>query len=346
LFLGYGMSLHAVDQARSIISALEPPFTIDDLPLDVHASIGIAVAPENARNAEDLLRRADMAMRAAKRSATGYSAYTSAIDQYEPHRLTLMGELSSAIDHDELALFYQPKVSFKTNQIVGVEALLRWQHPERGMIAPDQFIPLAEKTGAIQRLTEWVVKNAVRQAAVWRRAGYRFSVSLNLSVRNLLEPSFPNHVLAMLNGDGAHADAITMEITESALMADPAKARNVLMFLSRHGFRFSIDDFGTGYSSLAYLKHLPVSEIKIDKLFVSRLMSDADTATIVRSTIELGHNLALSVTAEGVEDQETWNMLGALGCDEAQGYFMSKPLPADQLERWLRYSKWGMKPDL
>jgi diguanylate cyclase (GGDEF)-like protein len=344
LFLGDGVSLDTVDHARSIINALEPPFTIDDLPLDVHASIGIALAPENARNAEDLLRRADMAMRAAKRSATGYSAYTSAIDQYEPHRLTLMGELSSAIDHDELALFYQPKVSFKTNQIVGVEALLRWQHPERGMITPDQFIPLAEKTGAIQRLTEWVVKNAVRQAAAWRRAGYRFSVSLNLSVRNLLEPSFPNHVLAILNGDGDHADAITMEITESALMADPAKARNVLMFLSRHGFRFSIDDFGTGYSSLAYLKHLPVSEIKIDKLFVSRLMSDADTAAIVRSTIELGHNLALSVTAEGVEDQETWNILGALGCDEAQGYFMSKPLPADQLERWLRYSKWGVKP--
>ena len=335
-----------LDHARSIISALEPPFTIDDLPLDVHASIGIALAPENARNAEDLLRRADMAMRVAKRSATGCSTYTSAIDQYEPHRLTLMGELSSAIDHDELALFYQPKVSFKTNQIVGVEALLRWQHPERGMIAPDQFIPLAEKTGAIQRLTQWVVKNAVRQAAVWRRAGYRFSVSLNLSVRNLLEPSFPNHVLSILNGDGDHADAITMEITESALMADPAKARNVLMFLSRHGFRFSIDDFGTGYSSLAYLKHLPVSEIKIDKLFVSRVMSDADTATIVRSTIELGHNLALSVTAEGVEDQETWNILGALGCDEAQGYFMSKPLPADQLERWLRSSKWGMKPDV
>jgi diguanylate cyclase (GGDEF)-like protein len=346
LFVDDDLSRQALDHARSIINALDPPFMIDDLPLDVHASIGIALAPENARNAEDLLRRADMAMRAAKRSATGYSAYTSAIDQYVPHRLTLMGELSSAFERDELSLFYQPKVSFKTKKIVGVEALLRWQHPERGMIAPDQFIPLAEKTGAIQRLTEWVLKSAVRQATTWRGAGYRISVSLNLSVRNLLEPSFPNHVLAILNGDGDYADAITMEITESALMADPAKARNVLMFLSRHGFRFSIDDFGTGYSSLAYLKHLPVSEIKIDKLFVSRLMSDADTATIVRSTIELGHNLALSVTAEGVEDQETWNMLGALGCDEAQGYFMSKPLPADQLERWMQYSKWGMKPDL
>jgi diguanylate cyclase (GGDEF)-like protein len=344
LFVGSDLAQQALDQASSIINTLAPPFAIDNLPLDVHASIGIALAPENADNAEDLLRRADMAMRAAKRSATGYSLYTAAIDQYDPHRLALMGELSFAIDHDELSLFYQPKVSFRTNQIVGVEALLRWQHPQRGMIPPDSFIPLAEKTGAIQRLTQWVLKSAIRQAGIWRRAGYRFTVSLNLSVRNLLEPAFPSQVLSILNGDGAHAEMITMEITESALMADPAKARNVLMFLNQHGFRFSIDDFGTGYSSLAYLKHLPVNEIKIDKLFVSKLMTDSDNTTIVRSTIDLGHNLALSVTAEGVEDQETWNRLSAFGCDEAQGYFMSKPLPADQLERWLQDSKWGIKP--
>ncbi len=257
-----------------------------------------------------------------------------------------MGELSHAIDYNELALFYQPKVSFKTNRIVGVEALLRWNHPRRGMIAPDQFIPLAEKTGAIQRLSQWVIKSAVRQSIIWRRAGYPFNVSLNLSVRNLLEPTFPSRVLAILDNEGASAEGITMEITESALMADPAKARNVLIFLSQHGFRFSIDDFGTGYSSLAYLKHLPVREIKIDKIFVSKLITDADNTTIVRSTIDLGHNLALSVTAEGIEDQETWNMLGALGCDEAQGYFMSKPLPVEQLDRWLRDSQWGLQPTL
>jgi diguanylate cyclase (GGDEF)-like protein len=344
LFVGRDLSQRVSEYARFIIDALEAPFAIDNLPLDVHASIGIALAPEHAGNAEDLLRRADMAMRAAKRATSGYSIYTAAIDQYDPHRLALMGELSFAIDHDELSLFYQPKVSFRTNQIVGVEALLRWQHPQRGMIPPDKFIPLAEKTGAIQRLTQWVLKNAIRQAGIWRRAGYRFNVSLNLSVRNLLEPAFPSQVLSILNGDGANADMITMEITESALMADPGKARNVLLFLHQHGFRFSIDDFGTGYSSLAYLKHLPVSEIKIDKLFVSKLMTDADDTTIVRSTIDLGHNLSLSVTAEGVEDQETWNRLSAFGCDEAQGYFMSKPLPADQLERWLQDSKWGIKP--
>jgi EAL domain-containing protein (putative c-di-GMP-specific phosphodiesterase class I) len=164
-------------------------------------------------------------------------------------------------------------------------------------------------------------------------------------VRNLLEPAFPNRVLAILESESAAADGITMEITESALMADPAKARKALMFLSQHGVRFSIDDFGTGYSSLAYLKHLPVSEIKIDKLFVSKLMTDADDTTIVRSTIELGHNLGLSVTAEGVEDQEIWERLGALGCDEAQGYYLSRPLPIDQLDRWLRESKWGLNSE-
>jgi diguanylate cyclase (GGDEF)-like protein len=344
IFLGNGIAHEASERARAILNALDAPFMIDGLALDVHASIGMAQAPDDARDAEDLLRRADMAMRAAKRSAAGFVPYTAAIDQYEPHRLTLMGELSSAIEHDELSLFYQPKVSFKTNRIVGVEALLRWQHPERGLIPPDQFIPLAEKTGAIQRLTHWVLKNAIRQSTLWRRAGYQLNVSLNLSVRNLLEPAFPQRVLAMLNSDGASAECITMEITESALMADPAKARNVLIFLSRHGIRFSIDDFGTGYSSLAYLKHLPVREIKIDKLFVSRLMTDADNTTIVRSTIDLGHNLGLLVTAEGVEDQETWNTLGALGCDEAQGYFMGRPLPVAQFEKWLQESKWGIKP--
>ena len=344
LFVSNGVSYDGPACARSILHALEAPFIIDSLPLDIHASIGMARAPEDARNAEDLLRRADMAMRSAKRSAVGFVAYAAAIDQYEPHRLTLMGELSHAIDHDELSLFYQPKVSFKTNRIVGVEALLRWKHPRHGMIAPDQFIPLAEKTGAIQRLTQWVIKSATRQSINWRRSGYSFNVSLNLSVRNLLEPTFPSRVLAILDHEGASAEGITMEITESALMADPVKARSALIFLSEHGIRFSIDDFGTGYSSLAYLKHLPVSEIKIDKLFVSKLITDPDNSIIVRSTIDLGHNLGLSVTAEGVEDQETWNALGALGCDEAQGYFMSKPLPIDQLDRWLRESSWGLKP--
>jgi diguanylate cyclase (GGDEF)-like protein len=346
LLSGNGIAIQAPAAARAILGALEVPFTIDNLPLDVHASIGVALAPEHATNPEDLLRRSDMAMRAAKHSASGYSLYTTAIDKYDPQRLTLMGELTYAIDHDELSLFYQPKISFKTNRIVGVEALLRWRHPQRGMIAPDQFIPLAEKTGAIQRLTQWVLTKAIRQSAVWSRSGIPLKVSLNLSVRNLLEPAFPNRVISIVENEGAGADGITMEITESALMADPATARKVLIFLSGRGLHFSIDDFGTGYSSLAYLKHLPVSEIKIDKLFVSKLNTDADDNTIVRSTIELGHNLGLSVTGEGVEDEQTWARLASLGCDEAQGYYMSRPLPVDELDRWLVESRWGVQPVL
>ncbi len=343
---GNGVAQQVPETARLIFAALEAPFTIDHLPLEVNASIGVALAPEHATNAEDLLRRSDMAMRAAKRSVSGYSIYTTAIDKYDPQRLTLMGELSYAIDHDELALFYQPKISFKSNRIVGVEALLRWYHPQRGMVAPDEFIPLAEKTGAIQRLTQWVFTKAIRQAALWRRAGIPLKVSLNLSVRNLLEPTFPNRMMSIIESEGAGVDGITMEITESALMADPATARKVLIVLSERGLHFSIDDFGTGYSSLAYLKHLPVGEIKIDKLFVAKLNTDADDSAIVRSTIELGHNLGLSVTAEGVEDEQTWARLAELGCDEAQGYYMSRPLPLDQLERWLIESQWGVQPAL
>ncbi|MGE5219979.1 MAG: EAL domain-containing protein [Chloroflexota bacterium] len=346
LLSGHGAVQKAPETARSIIAALESPFTIDGLTLDVHASIGVALAPEHATGPEDLLRRSDMAMRAAKHSASGYSLYTTAIDKYDPQRLTLMGELSYAIDHDELSLFYQPKISFRTNRIVGVEALLRWRHPQRGMIPPDQFITLAEKTGAIHRLTQWVLTKAIRQAAIWRRAGIPLKVSFNLSVRNLLEPAFPNRVISILEKEGAGPDGITMEITESALMADPATARKVLIFLSERGLNFSIDDFGTGYSSLAYLKHLPVNEMKIDKLFVAKLNTDADDNTIVRSTIDLGHNLGLSVTAEGVEDEEIWGRLAALGCDEAQGYYMSRPLPVDQFDRWLVESKWGVQPTL
>jgi diguanylate cyclase (GGDEF)-like protein len=346
LLSGNGVARRAPEIARSIIGALEAPFAIDQFSLDVHASIGVALAPEHATNADTLLRRSDMAMRAAKRAASGYTVYTTAIDKYDPQRLTLMGELTYAIDHDELSLFYQPKISFRTKRVVGVEALLRWRHPQRGMIAPDQFIPLAEKTGAIQRLTQWVLTKAIRQSAIWQRLGIPLKVSLNLSVRNLLDPAFPNRVISIIETVGVGPEGIIMEITESTLMADPATARKVLIFLSDRGLHFSIDDFGTGYSSLAYLKHLPVSEIKIDKVFVSKLNTDADDNTIVRSTIDLGHNLGLSVTAEGVEDEQTWDRLTLLGCDEAQGYYMSRPLPLDQLERWLIESQWGVQPVL
>ncbi len=336
-----GVAQSSTEIARAIRAALKAPFLIDGLPLDVHASIGIALAPLHAADAENLLRRADMAMRAAKRSSAGYMLYGAAIDLYDPQRLTLMGELRHAIEHDELSLHYQPKVSIRTGRTVGVEALLRWRHAERGMIMPDQFIPLAEKTGAIQHLTEWVVQHAVDQAAAWRREGIDVSMSLNLSARNLLEPAFPERIMAIVNQAQIAPGGLVMEITESALMADPAKAREVLLALSRQAIRFAIDDFGTGYSSFAYLKHLPVSEIKIDKLFIFNLIKDPDSASIVRAIIDLGKNLGISVVAEGVEDQAAWDELAALGCDQAQGYFLSRPQPAEEMTRWLRESKWA-----
>ena len=327
--------------ARDIQGALKAPFVIGGLPLDVHASIGIAIGPMHASDAENLLRRADMAMRAAKRSSAGYMVYSRAVDFYDPQRLTLMGELRHAIEHDELSLYYQPKVSIRTGRTVGVEALLRWHHPERGMVMPDQFIPLAEKTGAIQQLTEWVLQHAVSQAVAWRRAGIDIAMSLNLSARNLFEPTFPERIMAIINKTEIAQGSLVMEITESALMADPARAREVVLALSQQAIRFSIDDFGTGYSSFAYLKHLPVSEIKIDKLFVFSLIKDPDSASIVRAIIDLGKNLGISVVAEGVEDQQVWDELAVLGCDQAQGYFLSRPQPSHEMELWLRESKWA-----
>jgi len=332
--------------AREIRDALKAPFVIGRLPLDVHVSIGIAIAPMHATDAENLLRRADMAMRAAKRSTAGYMLYGPAIDLYDPQRLTLMGELRYAIEHDELSLFYQPKVNIRTGRAVGVEALVRWRHPERGMVMPDQFIPLAEKTGAIQHLTEWVLQHAVSQTAAWRRAGIDIAMSVNLSARNLLEPAFPERIMAIVNKTEIPPGKLVMEITESALMADPAKAREVLQALSQQAIRFSIDDFGTGYSSFAYLKHLPVSEIKIDKLFVFSLIKDPDSASIVRAIIDLGKNLGMSVVAEGVEDQHVWDELAALGCDQAQGYFLSRPQPSSEMELWLRESKWAAASEI
>jgi diguanylate cyclase (GGDEF)-like protein len=333
----------ATEAARRILSDIESPFVIGGFPLAVHASIGLALYPDNGAEAEVLMRRADMAMRSAKRSGNRFAAYAAELDQYDPGRLTMMAELREAIDNNHLALHYQPKVSLRASRIVGVEALVRWQHPRRGAVRPDQFIPLAEKTGLIQLLTQWVLHAVLDQARAWKRKGWDLSVSMNLSARNVQDPYFPAQAASLLRENGLGPRGLTMEITESALLEDPAKASKVLTDLSRSGVQFSIDDFGTGYSSLAYLKHLPVSEIKIDRCFVNDLMANADNATIVRSTIELGHNLGLSVVAEGVEDRQTWQGLAALGCDDAQGFYMCRPLPAEALEKWIEESEWGLR---
>jgi EAL domain-containing protein (putative c-di-GMP-specific phosphodiesterase class I) len=281
-------------------------------------------------------------MHVSKKTGASYIVYDPARDKHSPQRLGLMGELHFAIEHNELILFYQPKISLKTRHIVGVEALVRWKHPNRGMIPPDQFILPAEKTGLIHPLTRWVIASGMRQCKAWREAGIGLTVSVNLSARNLLDPKLPAQVAEQLESAGVNSDWMRFEITESAIMADPVHALDVLMKLHGMGIHFSIDDFGVGYSSLEYLQKLPVDTIKIDKSFIVNMIRNPNNTVIVRSTIDLAHNLGLRAVAEGVENKDLWDRLEALGCDIAQGYYMCKPMPADDLMRWLQESPWGL----
>ena len=322
--------------ASKILAALDIPFTLEGQSLDVGVSIGIALAPAHGNDAATLLRRADVAMYIAKRGHLGAAVYDPAQDGNSPLRLGLMGELRSAIAEDALLLHYQPKIDHITGRVNGVEALLRWSHPVHGLIAPDQFIPLAEQTGLIAPLTWWVLETALAQCRAWARDGLVLGVAVNLSARTLHDLALPALIAGMLEKHGVPAGLLTLEVTESALMADPTRARNVLTQLAAQGICLAIDDFGTGYSSLAYLKRLPVHQLKIDRSFIQHLVEGGADAAIVASTIGLGHHLGLRVVAEGVETSEAWHLLAASGCDVSQGYHLSRPVTATELERWLR----------
>ncbi len=328
---------------QKILKALEEPFLIENLPIAVEASIGITLYPDHGADAETLFQRADVAMYAAKRTGSGYAVYVAELDRHSPRRLALMGELRQAIEQNQLLLHYQPKISLMTGHVVGVEALVRWQHPEYGFIPPDQFIGPAEQTGLIGPLTQWVLNTALNQHRAWYQAGKKLTVSINLSARNLHDSRLPDQLAELMRVCGGSPEQLELEITESAIMADPTRAMEILLNLHKMGIRFSIDDFGTGYSSLAYLKKMPVDTIKIDKSFVINMANDANDAVIVRSTIELGHNMGIKVVAEGVENKEAYQRLAELGCDAAQGYYMGRPLPAAELSRWLDESPWGIK---
>jgi len=332
----------ATHVAIRIMNVLEHAFVVEGHTVNVGASIGIALFPDHGEDADTLMRRADIAMYAAKRANGGFAFYQSEHDYHTPDRLLLVGELRRAIESNHLVVHYQPKASFVTGRVAHVEALVRWRHPQRGLVPPDQFIPLAEQTGLIRPLFLWVLNDALRQCSLWKREGVKLHVAVNLSMRNLQDPRLPDTLVKLLTRWGLEPTWIEVEITESALAADPERALAILQRLSAMGIRIAIDDFGTGYSSLAYLKRLPVDEIKIDKSFVLGMATDENDATIVRSTIDLGHNLGLKVAAEGIEDQMTWDLLTAWGCDFAQGYFLSRPLPALDLATWVRASGRGM----
>ncbi|HEV1996617.1 MAG TPA: EAL domain-containing protein, partial [Candidatus Dormibacteraeota bacterium] len=330
----------SVFAAQKILGARDLPFTLGEATVEVGLSIGIAQYPEHGRDAETLMRRADVAMYVAKRTKSGYAVYSSDQDEHTAGRLALMGELRQAIRNRQLVLHYQPKVDFRSGRTTGVEALVRWQHPVKGLIGPDQFIPLAEQTDLMTLLAKYVMTEALQQCQAWHRKGIDLNVAVNLSAANLHEATLPDLAQELLQGVGLPPSVLTVEITESAIMV--AQADRTVRRLRDMGIGISIDDFGTGYSSLSYLKTLPVSEIKIDRSFVKDMAVDTDDAAIVQPTIDLGHNLRIKVVAEGVEDEATWKMLSVLGCDYAQGWYISRALPAAELEAWLRTSKWGI----
>ncbi|GAB2502671.1 putative bifunctional diguanylate cyclase/phosphodiesterase [Arenimonas alkanexedens] len=320
--------------ADKIALALDAPIMIEDLAIVVEASIGVALAPKHAADAGRLLQRADVAMYQAKGTGSGHAVYDPAFDPHSPERLALLGELRKAIDADELVLHYQPKIDLRTGEVIGAEALVRWHHPTRGMVPPDQFILIAERTGLIKPLTHWVLGSALRQCQTWRREGGPPCVAVNLSARSLYDPNLSLQIESILHSCAVPAEALELEITESAIIVDPTRAIGTLNRLMQMGLRIAIDDFGTGYTSLGAIRRLPAHEIKIDKSFVLGMTGNKSEEVIARVILDLGRNLGFKVVAEGVETLAAARRLAALGCDFAQGYLISKPLPGEQFNAW------------
>ncbi|MEP7368240.1 MAG: bifunctional diguanylate cyclase/phosphodiesterase, partial [Dermatophilaceae bacterium] len=308
--------------ATSLRACLEKPFHVEGIDLDVEASVGVVLSGNHGGDTTTLMQRADIAMYVAKTQTLGVFAYEPGADGHSPTKLALLGDLRRALERGELILHYQPQVDIGTGDVVGVEGLIRWQHPQRGLVMPDEFIPLAEHTGLIGPLTRHVLDVALAQARVWSDAGRPLTVSVNLSVRNLLDEALPGQVTALLGAHGVAPELLKLEVTETAIMTEPARAQRLLTELSALGIRISIDDFGAGYTSLGQLKNLPVNELKIDRSFVITMTEDPSNALIVRSVVDLGHNLGFGLVAEGVESEQTLTALAAVGCDVAQGYHL------------------------
>lgn len=320
---------------RSLLQSLEQPFEFQNLTLDISASIGIALCPEHGNTTEELLRNAHIALEMAYQNGDNIAFYAREIDPYNARRLSLLAELREAIAKDQLQLYLQPQIDLHTQQIVGAEVLIRWQHPEHGFIPPAEFIPLAERTGVIHPLTLWVCRKSFEISKQLKQAGHDLMLSINISARNLQTAGFAEQITRFAKDTGVRLDHITMELTETAVMIDQDDALRVMSELASVGIHLSIDDFGTGYSSLSYLKKLPVDEIKIDRSFIKDMLTNSDDHVIVHTTLSMGHNLGLKVVAEGIEDAPTLDRLRTMGCDAAQGYHIAKPMPAGEFVNWL-----------
>jgi diguanylate cyclase (GGDEF)-like protein len=321
--------------AAQILRALEVPLSLEDQTVDIGAGLGIACYPDHGANAETLLSMAEVAMYQAKMRNDGAIVYESSMDADSAMSLGLLTELRTALEHNQFRLHLQPKLRLDTGEVIGAEALVRWVHPERGNVFPDDFIPFAEQTGFIRLLTRWVLDRSAELCKQLQEQGIFLKISVNLSTRDLLDQDLPLKFMEILKRHGLAPSAFCLEITESAIMDDPVRAQTTLERLHAMGVDLSIDDFGTGYSSLAYLKRLPVNELKIDKSFVLNMENDIGDTKIVRSTIDLGHNMGLRVVAEGIESEAVWRLLAGLGCDQGQGYFMSRAIAGDQMANWI-----------
>ncbi|NDY72689.1 GGDEF-domain containing protein [Desulfobacter hydrogenophilus] len=332
------MSTHR-EMVLNIVKKLQKifmePFSIEGLNIEVMASIGIASFPDHGSEADAIMQRASLALVNAKQNTKRFAVYNKEMEKGSPRHITMMGELRHAIDTSELMVYYQPKVNLGQARVSSVEALVRWQHPEHGFLSPDEFIPMAERTGLIRPLTIWVLNTALKQGEQWYKKGLKIGVAVNLSPAALLDTELPNVIVGMLSLYEIPARYIALEVTEGSMIKDPDLALKILNRLAELGIKISIDDFGTGYSSLAYLKKLPAKELKIDKSFVIDMLESESDAVIVKSIIDLGHNLSMKVVAEGVENKETAMKLKALGCDILQGFYFSKALDHEALIHWL-----------
>lgn len=332
---------HAMQVAQRVLAAIKEPLQIDGHLIEVSASLGIAIYPEHGDDELTLIMHGDAAMYEAKRQKLGVAVYQPEMGEGKNEAVALKGELRRAIAEGEMVLHFQPKIDFSAQKINGVEALVRWQHPRLGLLYPDRFISLAEHSGQIKPLTIEVLKLAMLQIQVWREQGMEFPVAVNISAVNLQDRGFPEIVAAMMTEYEVPSRLLELEVTETAIMTEPISAIDNIRKLDNIGVQVSIDDFGTGYSSMAYLQKLLVAKIKIDKSFVIDMDKDQKDDVIVRSTIELAHNLGLKAVAEGVESAEVWERLKAMGCDSAQGYYMSKPLTPEKFAEWMQSSPWG-----